>query len=47
MKENMLRIRSMAFIDENEYSEFWKNIEEFSDYMISNHKQLYKKSTNE
>ena len=45
--DNTMRKYSMAFIDENEYSEIWKNIPEFSDYMISNHKRLYKKSTTE
>ena len=43
MEQNMRRY-SMAFI--YDYAEFWGEIEGFSDYMISNHKRLYKKSTN-
>lgn len=30
--EQQLRKFSLAFIDENEYSEVWENIEGFSDY---------------
>ena len=37
-----LRIFSIAVL--YDYNEFWREVEEFSDYMISNHKHLYKKS---
>ena len=40
-----MRRHSMAFI--YDYTEVWAEVEGFSKYMISNHKQLYKKSTEE
>ena len=43
----IMRKHSMALLNENEFNEVWENIKGFSDYMISNYKRLYKKSTNE
>ena len=45
MEETNMRRYSMAVI--YDYDKFWGEIEGFSDYMISNHKHLYKKSTSQ